>query len=54
MQTVSALLLHAGPPSNKTFTCDPFAKYCYSWEPSPASFHAAASSCMRKGGMLAR
>ncbi len=44
----------AEPPSNKTFVCDPYNKYCYSWQPSPATFRAAASSCSSKGGVLAR
>jgi hypothetical protein len=44
----------AEPPSNRTFVCDPYNKYCYSWQPSPATFRAAANSCSSKGGVLAR
>jgi hypothetical protein len=40
--------------ANKTFFCDPFAVFCYSWEPAQASYKAAADTCARKGGFMVR
>jgi hypothetical protein len=53
-QPTASVHAPAGPPSNKTFVCDPYNKYCYSWQPSPATFRAAANSCASKDGVLAR
>jgi hypothetical protein len=46
--------LLAGKAANKTFFCDPFNVWCYTWQPAKASFKAAADVCARQGGFMVR